>query len=100
MTDRIRLTHRGVSALIMRATGQTNAEIAGLYGISEDFARTTIRRAVLALGARDVAHALAILFVADPTLLDDLRQHLTVPEQAHQALRDLDGPERAETAGA
>ncbi len=89
MTQPARLTQRGVSMLIMRGEGRTNKEIGALYGISEDFARTTIRRTVLALGANDVAHALAILLVTDPGLLGHLRQELTIPDKVRRALYEL-----------
>jgi DNA-binding CsgD family transcriptional regulator len=86
------LTNRSIHMIFMRGSGRTNQQIGEFYGISEDYARTTIRRTVTALGATDVVHALAILLVITPDSLDILRQDITIPEQARHALQSLTDP--------
>jgi hypothetical protein len=80
---------RGTSMLIMRGEGRTTTEIAKIYGVSQAWVGDIIRSTVKDLGAVDVVHALTILLVTDPTLLDRLRREVTIPDQAREILRDL-----------
>lgn len=80
---------RGTSMLIMRGEGRTNTDIGKIYGVGESQVSGIIRRTVKALGANDVAHALAIMLVTDPALLDHFRQELAIPERTRQMLQEL-----------
>jgi DNA-binding CsgD family transcriptional regulator len=94
MTDPKALTNRHIHMILMRGAGHTNQQIGELYGINTDTVRDTIRRTVNTLGAQDAVHALAVLLVSDPAFLGALGAELAIPEQAHQALRNLTGQPR------
>lgn len=61
--DRTLLTARRLEVLRLAANGHSNAEIARRLWITEDSVKTHLRLAYDQLGARDRAHATAILLV-------------------------------------